>query len=244
MMHVSTSFQIVFISSWLKSLLPAMLNMVCSAASVFPFVFLIWSSIVPLLFIVVPRYLYVVVLSRFICPSLKGVSGCFPIVIVWLFSWPNFRWYLFDISSVMFSIFWSSSLFLWIRATSSIHSRHPCIWLSPIFVIPVFFSLISLAISSMRFAYSITDSTPPCLMLSLIFIGLVFPNLVLIFAVRFLLMFFTRFHSFSFSPLLLRAYSMAFSQALSYAFVTSRNAMCRSWFFVCVFVVFNYCVQD
>ena len=27
MMHVSTSFQIVFISSWLKSLLPVMLNM-------------------------------------------------------------------------------------------------------------------------------------------------------------------------------------------------------------------------
>ena len=39
MMHVSTSFQIVFISSWLKSLLPDMLNMVCNAASVFPFVF-------------------------------------------------------------------------------------------------------------------------------------------------------------------------------------------------------------
>ena len=46
------------------------------------FLFLIWSSIDPLLFIVVPRYLYVVVLSRCICPSLKGVSGCFPIVIV------------------------------------------------------------------------------------------------------------------------------------------------------------------
>ena len=91
MMHVSTSFHIVFISSWLKSLLPAMLNMVCSAASVFPFVFLIWSSIVPLLFIVVPRYLYVVVLSRFICPSLKGVSGCFPIVIVWLFFLTKFQ---------------------------------------------------------------------------------------------------------------------------------------------------------
>ena len=75
-MHVSTSFQIVLISSWLKSLLPAMLNMVCSAAC-----FFIWSSIDPLLFIVVPRYLYVV-LSRLICHSLKGVSGCFPIVIV------------------------------------------------------------------------------------------------------------------------------------------------------------------
>ena len=87
----------------------------------------------------------------------------------------------------------------------------------------------------MRFAYSITDNTLPCLMLSLIFIGLLFPYLVLIFAVRFLLMFFTRFHSFSFSHFLLRAYSMAFSHALSYAFVTSRNDMCMSWF-LCVFL--------
>ena len=48
----------------------------------FSFFFLIWSSMDPLLFIAVPRYLYVVVLSRLIYPSLKGVSGWFPIVIV------------------------------------------------------------------------------------------------------------------------------------------------------------------
>ena len=77
-------------------------------------------------------------------------------------------------------------MFLWIRPTSSIHSRHPCIRFSPIFVIPAFSSLIS----SMRFANSITDSTTPYIILSLIFIGLVFPNLVLIFAVKFLLIFF------------------------------------------------------
>ena len=40
------------------------------------------------------------------------------------------------------------------------------------------FLLISLAISPIRFAYSITDNTPPCLMLSLILICLVFPYLV------------------------------------------------------------------
>ena len=85
MMHVSTNFHIVFISSWLKSLLPAMLNMVCSAASVFLYVFVIWSSMVPLLFIVVPIYLYVIVLSRLIFPNLNAVSGYFPIVMVWLF---------------------------------------------------------------------------------------------------------------------------------------------------------------
>ena len=128
-----------------------------------------------MLFIVVPRYLYVVTFSRSICPSLNGVSGVFPIVIVWLFSWPNLIWYLFAISSVMFSIFWSSFLFLWISATSSIHRRHPpTVWL-PIWVVPIFSFCISLAISSIRLAYSITDSTPPCLMLSLIFMVLVFP---------------------------------------------------------------------
>ena len=170
-MHVSTSVQIVFISSWLKSLLPALLNMVCSAASVFPFVFFwIWSSMDPLLFIVVTRFI--------------GLGSFVPVwkVCLVVFSYCDcLAFFSAQILGGIFLIFHrlylasSSSLFLWIRATSSIHSRHPCIWLPPIFVIPVFSSLISLAISSMRFAYWITDSTPPCLMLSLIFIGLVFP---------------------------------------------------------------------
>ena len=82
-----------------------MLNMVDNALLEFSFCFFIWSSMDPLWFIVVPRYLNVVVLSRFICPSLDGISGCFPIVMVLAFSCPNFRWYLFYISSVIFSIF-------------------------------------------------------------------------------------------------------------------------------------------
>ena len=195
-----------------------------------------------MLFIVVPRYLYVVTFSRSIFPSLNGVSGVFPIVIVWLFSWPNLIWYLFAISSVMFSIFWSSFLFLWINATSSIHRRHPpTVWL-PIWVVPIFSFCISLAISSIRLAYSITDSTPPCLMLSLIFMVLVFPYCVLIVAVRFSLICFSIFQSFPVSPLLYSAYRIAFSHALSYALVTSRNAMYRSSFlflflWVCIIVL-------
>ena len=100
-------------------------------------------------------------------------------------------------------------VFLWINATSSIHRRHPpTVWL-PIWVVPIFSFCISLAISSIRLAYSITDSTPPCLMLSLIFMVLVFPYCVLIVAVRFSLIFVSIFQSFSFSPLLYSAYRIA-----------------------------------
>ena len=82
--HVSMSFHIVFISILLKLLFPAILKIVWIVASALPFNLLMWSSFVPLLFILVPRYLYVVTFSRSICPSLNGVSGVFPIVIVWL----------------------------------------------------------------------------------------------------------------------------------------------------------------
>ena len=61
----------VFIFIWLKFLLPARLNIVCSAASVLPLSFFMWSSIVPLLLIVIPRYLYVSVLSITRFPSLN-----------------------------------------------------------------------------------------------------------------------------------------------------------------------------
>ena len=87
--HVSTSFHMVFISIWLKFLLPARLKIVCSAASVLSLSFFMWSSIEPLLLMVIPRYLYVSVLSISISPSLNLVSWFLPIVIVWLFSWPN-----------------------------------------------------------------------------------------------------------------------------------------------------------
>ena len=48
---------------------------------------------------------------------------------------------------------------------------------------PMSFLLISLVISSIRVAYSMTDSTPPCRILSLIVIFLVGPYLVCICAV-------------------------------------------------------------
>ena len=111
----------------------------------------------------------------------------------------------------------------------------------PIWVVPIFSFSFSLAISSIRLAYSITDSTPPCLMMSLICMVLVFPYCVLIVAVRFLFICFSMFQSIPSSPLLYSAYRIAFSHALSYAFVTSRNAMHRSSFFCYVF--FYYCVK-
>ena len=81
-------------------------------------------------------------------------------------------------------------------------------------------------------------------MLSLIFMVLVFPYCVLIVAVRLSLICFSIFQSFPVSPLLYSAYKcrIAFSHALSYALVTSRNAMYRSSFlflflWVCIIVL-------
>ena len=82
------SFRIVFISILLKLSFPAILNIVGIVDSALPFNLLMWSSLVHLLLIVVPRYLYVAMFSRSICPKLNGVSGVFHIVIVWLFSCP------------------------------------------------------------------------------------------------------------------------------------------------------------
>ena len=142
----------------------------------------------------------------------------------------------------MSSIFWSSSLFY------ELMQHRPSIGGTPSGQVSYlgcsdFSFCISLAISSIRLPYSITDSTPPCLMLSLIFMVLVFPYCVLIVAVRFSLICFSMFQSFPFSPLLFSANRIAFSHALSYAFVTSRNAMHRSSFFfffflwVCIIVL-------
>ena len=61
----------VFIYIWLKFVLPARLKIFCSAASVLPLSFFMWSSIEPLLLIVIPRYLYVYVLSIVMSPSLN-----------------------------------------------------------------------------------------------------------------------------------------------------------------------------
>ena len=96
--------------------------------------------------------------------------------------------------------FWSLFLSWWIRHTSSIHSRESIITSWSVSM-PRFLFCSSLAISSINWAYSMTDSTPPCLMLSLISIGSVRPYLVWILAVRFefsflaSLRFFPGFHS-------------------------------------------------
>ncbi len=93
---------------------------------------------------------------------------------------------------------------------------------------PASFACSSFAISSMRLAYSITDNTPPFLILSLIVIFLVglyvVLYVVLMVAVRLLLSYFIDLQFFPAIPLLCAVYSIAFSQALSYALVTSRNA--------------------
>ena len=75
-------------------------------------------------------------------------------------------WYLFATWLVMSSI--SCSLFKswWMRHTSSIHSSESSLTFDFVSY-PRFLCFSSLAISSIRVAYSITDSTPPCLRLSL-----------------------------------------------------------------------------
>ena len=70
-----------------------------------------------------------------------------------------------------------------------------------------------------------TDSTPPCRMLSVMFISLVCPYLVFNRARRLLFNSLAIFHIGNSVPSLCMMYRMASSQALSYAFVTSRNAM-------------------
>ena len=97
-----------------------------------------------------------------------------------------------------------------------------------IFWYPADFCCSSLANSSIRLAYYITDNTPPCRILSLI---CSVPYFALTFAVRLLFGSFTIFQFFPSSPFLCTVYIIAFSQALSYALVTSRNAMYRFCFF-------------
>ena len=109
------------------------------------------------------------------------------------FSWPNLILYLLAVLFVIDSrVCWSSMLLVMI-ATSSTHRRH--VKLVSILVWVVHLALfISLLISSISVAYWVTASTPPCLMLLLIFMGLVMPCLVLMVAVRFWLRRSVRFH--------------------------------------------------
>ena len=120
-----------------------------------------------------------------IFPSLMvGLVLSLPIISSLDFSWPNLILDLFAVLFVIDSrVCWSSMLLVMI-ATSSTHRRH--VELVSMFVWVVHLALfISLLISSISVAYWVTASTPPCLMLLLIVMGLVMLCLVLMVAVRF-----------------------------------------------------------
>ena len=119
-------------------------------------------------------------------PSLMvGLVLSLPIISSLDFSWPNWILYLFAVLFVMDSrVCWSSMLLVMIATSSTHSSRH--VELVSMFVWVVHLALfISLLISSISVAYWVTASTPLCLMLLLIFMGLVMPCLVLMVAVRF-----------------------------------------------------------
>ena len=133
----------------------------------------IWSLRFVFLFIISPSYLYVPVRSSSICPSVNlGFSLVFLIIIVWLFSFPNLMWYFSATLLVMSSSF-CFSLGLVSSRTSSIHSRHAMLVSVLGILIPRSVPFIPLSISSISSVSWSTDSTPPCLMLSLMVIFLV-----------------------------------------------------------------------
>ena len=184
----STICQIAYIFIPLNSLFPVSASMLAMAPFTFLSVSLMWSTRFPLLFMVSPRYLYVGTSSRISPFSVRELLFPLPLLMTFHLAAPNWMWYLFATWLVMFSISCSFSGLWWIRHTSSIHSRESrviFVWVT----YPIFLCFSSLAISSMRVAYSITERTPPCLMLSLMFIFLVSPYLVWILAVRFELRF-------------------------------------------------------
>ena len=180
----SVSCHIACIFIPLNSLFPVSVSMRCVAAMTLPSISLMWAVRSPLLFIISPRYLYVGTSSRVMPLSTRELFGPLPILTTLHLAAPNSMWYFLAIWFVMSSIFWSLFLSWWIRHTSSIHSRESIITSWSVSM-PRFLFCSSLAISSISVAYSMTDSTPPCLMLSLIFIGSVRPYLVWILAVRF-----------------------------------------------------------
>ena len=70
-----------------NSSFPASVRIICSAALVFPLAFFMWSSMLPLLLMVMPRYLYVLVFSSGWSPIVISVFWGFLLrVIDWLFS--------------------------------------------------------------------------------------------------------------------------------------------------------------
>ena len=126
-------------------------------------------------------------------------SFLFPPFITLHFAAPNCMWYLLATRLVTSSISCSFSRSWWIRHTSSIHRSESRVMFACV-THPRFLCLSSLAISSISVAHSITDSTPPCLILSLICIFLVSPCLVCILAVRLELRFLIILKFFPFTP--------------------------------------------
>ena len=180
----SVSCHIACIFIPLNPLFPVSVSMRCVAAMTLPSISLMWAVRSPLLLIISPRYLYVGTSSRVVPLSTRELLGPLPILTTLHLAAPNSMWYILAIWFVTSSIFWSLFLSWWIRHTSSIHSKESIIT-SWFVSMPRFLFCSSLAISSISVAYSMTDSTPPCLMLSLIVIGSVRPYLVWIIAVRF-----------------------------------------------------------
>ena len=108
--------------------------------------------------------------------------------------------------------------------SSSTHRRHsPLVPLLSRSIPSGFFSG-SLLISSTNTPYFNTDSTP-CRMLSLMWIFMVSPCLILIFAMKFLLSFFIMFQCLSLILSLCIMYIITSDHSLSYALGTPRNAM-------------------
>ena len=213
-MVASTSCHTASILIPWNSLLPVSTIIYWVAACIFPFSVSIWASRFPLLFIIFPRYLYAGTSSSITPFRLICVFGPLPIFTILHLGAPNSMWFFRAIWLVTSSIFCASLAFSCIRRTSSIHSRS--LSFSPfINSSPMSFLLISLVISSFRVAYSMTDSTPPCRILSLIVIFLVSPYLVCICAVSPVFSFLIISSFFFPTPFLYNAYRMASSQALS-----------------------------
>ena len=130
------------------------------------------------------------------------------------FAAPNSMWFVSATWFVVFMTSCSYFRFSWIRATSSIHSKFARV--SPLSIfIPCLRFCISFVILSISVAYSMTDRTPPCLMLSFIFIFLVSPCFVLILAVSPMFIFLIISRFLSVIPFFVIVNSMASSQALS-----------------------------
>ena len=195
---------IAFILIPLNSLSPVSDSIFCMAAVTLLSVSLRCSSRLPFELYILPRYLYLGTSSRVVLFRVILLFCPGPIFTILHFAAPNSMWYFFATWFVMSSICCSVVRSWCMRQTSSIHRRVlsvvPCLVFSP-----MLFFLSSLAISSISVAYSITDRTPPCLMLSLILISLVSPCLVWILALRFVFIFLIIIRFFPDTPFWFRA---------------------------------------